>query len=108
MKDVFALKLQAEGEVNQAGRFEVLAITAGMGNGWEFPAAVLQESLSLWDGVECFVDHSLRSRSVRDLAGIFQAPAWDEERQGIKATLNATGPSGKLVHELGKQILKED
>ena len=49
---------------------EILAITAGVGNGWRFSPQVLRESLPLWDGVESFVDHALSPRSVRDLAGI--------------------------------------
>ena len=53
-------------EVTSAGNagFEILAITAGAANGWLFPAEVLRESLALWDGVNCFVDHSLKARSV--------------------------------------------
>jgi hypothetical protein len=54
---VTSVRLSASGTVTQAGRFEVLAITAGEGNGWQFSEDVLRESLSLWDGVECFVDH---------------------------------------------------
>jgi len=54
----------------------IQAISAGSGNGWEFGAAVLQESLPLWQGAECFVDHSWTERSVRDLAGICSNPAW--------------------------------
>ncbi|HQK43257.1 MAG TPA: hypothetical protein PLV20_06595, partial [Anaerolineaceae bacterium] len=50
-------------------KFEILAITAGSANGWEFPAEVLRESLPLWEGVNCFVDHDWTSRSVRDIAG---------------------------------------
>ena len=59
-------------EVNPVSndRFEILAITAGVANGWEFPAEVLRESLALWEGVNCFVDHSLSARSVRDIAGV--------------------------------------
>lgn len=32
---------------DQAGGFEILAISAGEGNGWQFSAAVLQASLPL-------------------------------------------------------------
>jgi hypothetical protein len=103
----FAVRLAATGEVDQAGRFEVLAITEGVGNGWDFSAAVLQESLALWDGAECFVDHSMRSRSVRDLAGVFRAPAWDAERRGVRVVLETAGPSAGLVQELGRQVLKD-
>ena len=74
---------------------EVLAITAGLGNGWEFSAACLQASLALWAGAECYADHRdrLDRRSVRDLGGILSNPAWDPEAQGIRATLTPTGPA---------------
>ena len=34
--------LTGSGTVNKSGSFEILAITAGTGNGWEFSAEVLQ------------------------------------------------------------------
>lgn len=47
-------RLALEVSSTGSGRFEILAITAGAANGWEFPAQVLRESLALWDGVNCF------------------------------------------------------
>ena len=100
--------LAFSGQVNPAGKFEVLAITAGSGNGWEFSEDVLKGSLSLWDGANCFVDHSFWGmHSVRDLAGTFNAPTWDEERKGIKLELTTSGPSGELVDQLGRELLRE-
>ncbi len=100
-----------DGQVTESGQFEILAITAGDGNGWNFSTATLQKSLSLWDGVECFLDHeyfAFAGRSVKDLAGVIFSPAWDEARQGIKATLRAVGPGGKVLTELGKEIVKDE
>lgn len=96
-------------EVTSAGSsgFEILAITAGAANGWVFPAEVLRESLALWDGVNCFVDHSLKARSVRDIAGVLRKPIWDETSQGVRAELNAFGPSSDLLKEIGRQVLEE-
>lgn len=96
-------------EVTSAGGsgFEILAITAGAANGWIFPAEVLQESLALWDGVNCFVDHSLKARSVRDIAGVLRKPIWDETSQGVRAELSAFGPSSDLLKEIGRQVLEE-
>src|SRR5512141_264126 len=51
-------QLQASGEVTAQGRFEILAISAGQGNGWTFCEACLRDSLALWDQVETFVDHA--------------------------------------------------
>ena len=101
------LILQAEGQINAQGGFEVLAISAGQGNGWHFPASVLKESLPLWEGVACYVDHHDLSgeRSVRDLAGVFTQPRWEEHLGGIKLNLYTLGPAGSLVAALGRQLI---
>ncbi|HWQ83736.1 MAG TPA: hypothetical protein VN363_04170, partial [Anaerolineales bacterium] len=89
------------------------AIRAGTGNGWEFAAEALQASLGLWQGVECFVDHeqnpgSLRGgRSLRDLGGVFENPAWDAAEQAVRLELRTLGPSGGLVEALGRAMLAE-
>jgi len=89
------------------GAFEILCITAGDGNGWKFSADVLKASLSHWAGAHCFIDHAWLSRSVRDLAGQIVDPVWDEDAQGIRATLKAFGPGGELLTEFGRQILTD-
>ncbi|MDY6874263.1 MAG: hypothetical protein SVR81_09910, partial [Chloroflexota bacterium] len=99
------LVLEASARPVSPGRFEVLAITAGKGNGWHFPAAALQASLPLWEGVYCFIDHDRGARSVRDIGGVLQDAAWDEASQGIRATLAAFGPGGPVLMALGEQIL---
>ena len=95
-------------EVNPVSndRFEILAITAGVANGWEFPAEVLRESLALWEGVNCFVDHSLSARSVRDIAGVLRETHWDEAAHGVRAELAAFGPSAQVLAEIGRQVLE--
>ena len=95
-------------EVNPVSkdRFEILAITAGVANGWEFPAEVLRESLALWEGVNCFLDHSLSARSVRDIAGVLRETRWDEAASGVRAELTAFGPSAKVLAEIGRQVLE--
>ncbi len=95
-------------EVNplSSDRFEILAITAGTANGWDFPAEVLRESLALWEGVNCFVDHSLSARSVRDIAGVLRETRWDEAANGVRAELSAFGPSAKVLAEIGRQVLE--
>ena len=98
------LRLESPGMPAKSGGFEILAITAGSGNGWDFPAAVLQASLPLWDGAECFIDHALPSHSVRDLAGVCQSPRWESEKQGISLQLKPFGPAGEILSELGRQM----
>ena len=105
--------MEASGTPLEGGRFLVDAIRAGTGNGWEFAADALRESLELWQGVECFVDHeqnpgSLRGgRSVRDLGGVFENPTWDEADQAVRLELRTLGPSAGLVDALGKAMLAE-
>lgn len=89
-------------------RFEILAITAGEGNGWTFPAQTLQQSLPLWDGANCFIDHSFWGHSIKDLAGVCHSPQWDSSSQGVKLTLRPVGPSAPLLVELGRQMLSEE
>ena len=97
-------------EVNPVAkdRFEILAITAGAANGWVFPEEVLRESLELWDGVNCFVDHAPNARSLRDMAGVLRKPIWDVERHGIRAELHSLGPSAEVLQEVGRQVLEDD
>ena len=84
---------------------EIIAITAGVGNGWHFTQQVLRESLPLWDGVETFVDHALSPRSVRDLAGTCSRPRWDEPAQGIRLTLTPCGPAAEVLTSLVDDLI---
>ncbi|HPK26223.1 MAG TPA: hypothetical protein PKZ40_00630, partial [Anaerolineaceae bacterium] len=100
-------RLALEAQALSPERFEILAITAGAANGWEFPPEVLRASLGLWEGVNCFVDHDWTSRSVRDIAGILRKVSWDDGAQGIRAELHAFGPSAELLTKIGRQVLEE-
>jgi len=97
-----------EAQVNQQGEFEILAITAGEGNGWQFSAEVLRQSVPLWDGVESFIDHHWFGHSVHDLAGVCHSPAWSKERQGILLKLRALGPGAHILKEIGRQVLNDE
>ena len=103
-------QLNAVGSVNRRGKFEILAITAGEGNGWQFTESALQDSLPLWDGISVFVDHGeyTGSRSVKDLGGTCRAPRWDGESQGVLVDLQTAGPSGPLIDELGREWLASE
>jgi hypothetical protein len=100
---------QATAEVNSSGLFEIHAMTAGSANGWNFAEQPLRESLMLWDGVECFVDHAgffEDHRSVRDLGGVCHSPEWDAAAKGVKLQLRTAGPSGPLVESIGRELLR--
>ena len=101
------VSLGATGIINSRGKFEILAITAGSGNGWQFSEEVLRSSLELWDGVECFIDHGgwFGQRSVKDLGGVCRNARWSEDKSGIVLDLGAMGPSGPMVTELGREML---
>lgn len=85
--------------------FEIFAITGGVGNGYTFPADVLNNSLSLWDNTECFIDHSLNHRSIKDLAGVCKNPRFDNDTQGIKLDLQPFGPGADVLTEIGRELL---
>ena len=87
------------------GSFEILCITAGDGNGWQFSEDVLQASLGLWEGVHCFIDHAWASRSVRDLAGQISNARWDPDARGIRAALKPFGPGADLLRQFGGEVL---
>jgi hypothetical protein len=101
-------RLSAEGTVKASGEFEVMVITAGVGNGWRFTEQCLREALPLFDGPEVFVDHALDGHSVRDLAGMLHSPAWDAARGGVICQLRPVGPSAALLAELGKEMVSQE
>lgn len=111
--DTYRLRIQLGGQAQdtpappgpQAGEFEILAITAGEGNGWQFSAEVLAASLALWDGCECYVDHAWEGHSLRDLAGICRDPRFDENQAGIRLRLRPIGPASPLLEALGHELL---
>jgi hypothetical protein len=85
-----------------------LAITAGIGNGWEFPASVLKEFVPLLNKVHRHLDHSMPGHSVKDLAGVIHSPAWDEGTQGIRAAVcRPTGPGANASITLGDAALAQ-
>ncbi len=100
------VRVSLSGSIPAAGTqpLQILAISAGSGNGWEFDEAVLCESLPLWQGVECFIDHAWGERSVRDLAGLCVDPVWEEAQKGIRLTLKAVGPAAALLNEVAHQM----
>ena len=70
---------------------EVLAITAGIGNGWTFKSDVLRASLALWEQAQVYTDHTPDKHSVRDLGGVFSSPTWDDSAQApsVRSTARA-------------------
>jgi hypothetical protein len=101
-------RFSAAGRSKEDGSIEIIAISAGSGNGWDFNPEVLQASLSLWNGVESYIDHTWQARSVRDLAGICSNPRWEETQQGIRLTLAPLGPSADVLRQTAQETLRPD
>ncbi len=105
-------KFQMEGTPSGEGSvFEILAITAGEGNGWQFDSEVLREALPLFEQTQCYIDHLTgqndSGHSVRDLAGVLSAPRCDEAVCGIRCLLKPFGPAKALLIETGQQVLQD-
>lgn len=99
-----------EGTPDAGGNgFEIVCMTAGTGNGWEFSPEVLRAAVPLFDGVQCFVDHlpmdSQDGHSVRDVAGLLSNPTFDEGLQGVVCKLTPFGPSAELLKATLAEIL---
>jgi hypothetical protein len=90
---------------SRPGKSEILAMTAGEGNGWIIDAAVLQASQGLWEKANSFIDHTWMGHSVRDLCGVLTDVQWDEENQGIKATFNPFGPGADIAAQVAQDAL---
>jgi len=98
--------IQLQASAQEPGRFEVVTISAGVGNGLTFPPAVLQTSVPLWSNTSAFVNHDAsRARKVEQFCGILQTPQWDASAQAIRATLVTTGPMGPTVDTLAREML---
>ncbi|MDO9088003.1 MAG: hypothetical protein Q7U53_17485 [Anaerolineaceae bacterium] len=99
--------LNTKGEKDEVS-YDVVAITAGEGNGWQFSASALRDSVGHWEGVETFIDHGMNwgGRSVRDLAGVCTEARFDEELQGIRVRLKPFGPSAQLLEAIGREWLE--
>jgi hypothetical protein len=100
------VQLTGDVGVSKTGEFEIIAITAGEGNGWLFSSDCLRSSLSLGDGVDCYIDHEFIDHpSVRNLAGVCYSPTYDDVDQSIRLKLKTTGPSGPLLDQVGREWL---
>jgi hypothetical protein len=91
--------------------FEIAVITAGQAKGhpWYYPAQTLASSVTLFNGVPCYIDHEgtpdKRRHSANDLAGRIHSPQWNAELQGITAIITPTGPAASNLRALAQAAL---
>lgn len=102
------LKLASPAFVSPSGDFEIVAITAGEANGWNFSADCLQASVPLWDRVTSLIDHTdlWEGPSVTKLAGVLYDPQWDNIRRAVSVKFSPYGPLASLARQLGKDYLE--
>jgi len=104
------IKSQIQIRLAAGGEYEIIAISAGTGNGYNFPPSTLKKAVAMWDRVPCYIDHEAtldkKRHSARDLAGIIHSPTWDERHQGIGARLKPTGPSADDLRKLADAALE--
>lgn len=106
-KEQKRVTLSADARVDENGMFYAIMISEGEGHGYYFGKDALQSAVDVLEGLECFVDHHIWGKSVRDLGGVFYDVAWDDEENGIGAKLKTQGPSGPIVAEMGAQMVEE-
>ena len=99
-----------------ARMYKVLAMTAGNGNGLEYPESVLEAAASLFDGVAVFVDHAQMAelcsmtggRSVRNILGVLQQVSYSHASQGITGVLRVyPGPDANWFCGMLDQYLAD-
>ncbi|UCC75562.1 MAG: hypothetical protein JSW37_08530, partial [Anaerolineales bacterium] len=97
-------------------RYEVIAITAGQGNGLEYSGGVLQAAAPLFDGATVFVDHPgmdewfsmTGNRSLRNVLGVLSAAAYKGDLQAITGILEVyPGPDAEWFCALADRYLAD-
>jgi len=96
--------------------FEVLAITAGQGNGLRYAPQVLRAAAPLFEGATVFIDHANLSerygqtggRSVRNVLGVLGPARYDEGKGGVAGRLEVyPGPDAAWFCALVDQYLAD-
>lgn len=96
--------------------YEVLAITAGEGNGLRYAPHVLRGAVPLFEGATVFIDHANLSercgqtggRSVRNVLGVLGPTSYDEAKGGVAGRLEVyPGPDAAWFCALVDQFLRD-
>ena len=95
-----------------SGVYQVTAMSAGTGNGWEFAPEVLRASVDLWQRVNVFLGHAgdddrgpNGERQPRDLCGVFSGGYFDPETPAIRGRLRLLGPAAAMARAIAAAYL---
>ncbi|MGH2541765.1 MAG: hypothetical protein ACRDIB_03150, partial [Ardenticatenaceae bacterium] len=98
-----------------AAAYEIVIITPGAGNGYEWPAEVLAGGAPLFESATSFTNHEREDvranrpggRALDDICGVVYDARWDATRQAILATWRASGPRGPWTASMIEQLLQD-
>lgn len=94
------------------GVYQVTAISAGVGNGWEFAPSVLSASVELWQRVNVYLGHARDDdrgpngeRQPPDFCGVFSGGFFDPETSAIRGRLRLGGPAAAMARAVAAAYL---
>lgn len=91
------IEVKLDSVIKFSDGYKIQAISAGQGNGYTFTKEVLKASLSLWENVPSFVDHSWFGSSLRDMCAVFSNVEFSEEAGAIQGELTPFGPAKDVL-----------
>ena len=95
--------LSGELRPRSPGCYTALLIRACTANGLTFGPQVLRLAAPLFEGVPAFVDHAPGGRSVRDMAGLFDAVYYDDDAQAVYGRLKLF-PQAAWLGEMAAEV----
>lgn len=97
---------------DDGGVYQVTAMSAGVGNGWEFAPGVLQVSVDLWQRVNVYLGHARDDdrgpngeRQPPDFCGVFSGGFFDPETSAIRGRLRLAGPAAPMARAVAAAYL---
>jgi hypothetical protein len=106
-----ALQLVRDGDGEDV--YDVVAIDAGVGNGWRFAPAVIERAAPLFGRVNVYLGHAGAAdrgpngeRKPEHLAGVFAHGTYDPDTAAIRGTLRLCGPAAPLARAVADAYLR--
>ena len=105
-----ALQLVAQ---ESDGVYDVVAIDAGVGNGWTFEPGVIERAVPLFQRVNVYLGHAGAAdrgpngeRKPEHLAGVFAGGMFDQSAAAIRGRLRLGGPAAPLARAVAEAYLR--